>query len=80
MLSTHSLSSSARARTSALVEMEVRGVLSSCPASVMNCFCSSIFFTYGSIARREKAETSANISSRLSPAVTHDTISSVRIA
>ena len=58
ILRTHSLPPSSMASTSALVDIAVRGVLSSCPALVMNCFCISRLRIYGATARRAKSRTS----------------------
>ncbi len=64
MLCTHSSSSCSIASTSALVEMAVRGVFSSWLALVINCFCASMFFRYGVMARREKSTTRPNTTTR----------------
>ncbi|CDB43577.1 unknown [Firmicutes bacterium CAG:240] len=79
MLSTHSLSPFSIFKTSALVDIEVSGVFSSCPASVINSFCSCILRTYGAIAFLENAATSAKPASRLAAATMSDTLKSVFI-
>ena len=56
-LSIHFCCPTSISSTFRLVAMTVMGVLSSCEASVMNCFCRSDACTTGAMARREQSTT-----------------------
>ena len=45
-----------------LAEITVSGVFSSCPASVMNCFCCTALSTSGRMARELNSPTSSHAS------------------
>ena len=53
--------------------MTARGVLISCPASVMNCFCFSKLSITGRTARREKTLTSTSTTKKLAAATPQET-------